>query len=350
MAPDTAVRGCGLVLALTALVAGACSSGGSGSPDPVRLDIATAQSDHPWTGLLLPAQVPVAVPPPPDDALAESGDPVSHDGTPAVAGDRVALYGGSLDRELCDRNELVATLTSDSAKAAAWKAKVGADDILEYTSALTPVLLRADTRVTRYDYIDGMALPVQAVLETGTVVLVDDHGMPRVRCARGNPLSPPVLAKDTDIEGTEWTGFDPERLFVVQSSADAVNELKVVDITTGDLLAVPIGAGPLAPVAPPPPPSPEVAAAPETVEQNPAPAPRPRVQAPPPAPEPPPPAPKPPPPAPEPPPPPAPAPEPMPQIPPPPPPAPAPAPAPPPPPQIRINVPGGPPVVIPLPF
>ncbi|MFD6894175.1 DUF6777 domain-containing protein [Rhodococcus sp. NPDC060086] len=347
MATDTAGRGFGMVLVLTALVAGACSSGGSGAPDPVRLDIATAQSDHPWTGLLLPAQVPVAVPPPPDDALADSGDPVSPDGAPAVAGDRVALYGGSLDRELCDRNELVTTLTSDADKADAWKAEVGADDILEYTSALTPVLLRADTRVTRYDYIDGTALPVQAVLETGTVVLVDDHGVPRVRCARGNPLSPPVLAKDTDIEGAEWTGFDPERLFVVQSSADAVKELKVVDITTGDLLAVPIGAGPLAPVAPPPP-SPEVAAAPETIEQNPAPAPRPRVQAPPPAPEPPPP----PPPAPAPPPPPPPPPEPMPQIPPPPPPppAPAPAPAPPPPPQIRINVPGAPPVVIPLPF
>ncbi|TCN45848.1 hypothetical protein EV641_12222 [Rhodococcus sp. SMB37] len=350
MATDTAVRGFGMVLALTALVAAACSSGGSGSPDPVRLDIATAQSDHPWTGLLLPAQVPVAVPPPPRDALAESGDPVSQDGTPAVAGDRVALYGGSLDRELCDRNELVATLTSDTAKAAAWKAKVGADDILEYTSALTPVLLRADTRVTRYDYIDGTARPVQAVLEAGTVVLVDDRGMPRVRCARGNPLSPPVLARDTDIEGTEWTGFDPERLFVVQAAADALNELKVVDITTGDLLAVPIGAGPLSPVAPPPSPSetPEPAETSDAVEQNPAPAPapapRPQVQAPPPAPEPPPP----PPPAPEPPPPPPPAPEPVPQIPPPPPPA--PAPAPPPPPQIRINVPGGPPVVIPLPF
>jgi hypothetical protein len=345
-----------MVLALTALVAGACSSGGSGSPDPVRLDIATAQSDHPWTGLLLPAQVPVAVPPPPDDALAESGDPVSSDGTPAVAGDRVALYGGSLHRELCDRNELVATLTSDAAKAAAWKAKVGADDILEYTNALTPVLLRADTRVTRYDYIDGTARPVQAVLEAGTVVLVDDRGMPRVRCARGNPLSPPVLARDTDIEGTEWTGFDPERLFVVQAAANAVNELKVVDITTGALLAVPIGAGPLSPVAPPPSPAPSstsgFAETPDAVEQNPAPAPAPAPNPPPraeaPPPPPPAPAPAPPPPAPEPAPP---APEPVPQIPPPPPPAPAPAPAPaPPPPQIRINVPGGPPVVIPLPF
>ncbi|WP_287218962.1 DUF6777 domain-containing protein [Rhodococcus sp. (in: high G+C Gram-positive bacteria)] len=353
VATDTARRGFGTVLVLVALATGACTSGGARSAEPVRLDVATAQGDHPWTGLLLPAQVPVAVPAPPADAVGDAGDPVGAVGTPAVSGNRTALYGGSLDRELCDRNELVATLEDDPAKAAAWMGVVGTNDIPAYTRSLTPVLLRADTRVTRYDYEDGAARPVQAVLETGTVVLVDDRGVPRVRCARGNPLSTPVLAASPEFEGTEWPDLDTERLFVVQPAPEPMGELTVVDITTGNLLPVPIGAGLPAPPVPDPEPAPtpeQVATQAAQPEPEPAPARRNNTPAPAPAPAPAPnpePPPPPPPPAPEPPPAPAPPPEPVPA---PVPPAPAPVPAPAPPPQIRIEIPGGPPVVIPIPF
>ncbi|KSZ58344.1 hypothetical protein Z045_14350 [Rhodococcus pyridinivorans KG-16] len=352
MASDT-VRGFGLALALTALVAGACSSGGSvETTTPVQLHVATAQDD-PWTPRLVPPQVPVAVPPPPPEVVEDGGDPVTATaGAPAVPGDRPALYGGSLDRPLCDREGLILHLEEDPAKAEAWRGVLGVPDIRGYTDTLTAVLLRADTRVTMHEYRDGAARPVQSLLERGTIVLVDELGVPRVRCVRGNPLSAPVLTGNDELEGPKWPGLNAERMFVVQPAATAVRELEVVDITTGAMVPVPVGEALPKTTAP---------AAPETSEESlpqtealqvPVPdVPEPRRDpvpevAPPP----------PPPPAPAPPPPPAPEPPPPPQAPAPPPaPAPAPAPAPPapappPPPQIQIQIPGGPPVVIPLPF
>ena len=45
-----------------------------------------------------------------------------------------------------------------------------------YLRSLTPVQLRMDTRVTNHGYRDGAATSYQAVLQTGTAVLVDDRG------------------------------------------------------------------------------------------------------------------------------------------------------------------------------
>ncbi|SQI33834.1 Uncharacterised protein [Rhodococcus coprophilus] len=344
------------MLALTALVVGACGSGGSQEPATVRLQVATSQGEYPWTGPLLPPQAPVAVPPPAPDAVEEAGDPVSADGAvPSVPGDRAALYGGSLERTLCDRNAMVDTLEGDRSKADAWRGVLEVADIRGYISKLSPVLLRADTRVTLHEYRDNAASPVQAVLETGTIVLVDNRGVPRVRCARGNPLSSPVMTADAELEGRTWPGLNPERLFVVQPAEKPVEELRVVDIMTGGILPVRVGEGKQAPAPPPPPPpietSTENPQSPSSEER------RAQVQEPAPVPEPAPaPAPAAPPPefVPQPAPAPAPAPEPAPAPPPPAPvrpPAPAPAPPPPPPPpQIQIPIPGAPPVVIPLPF
>lgn len=345
------------MLALTALVVGACGSGGSEEPASVRLQVATSQGEYPWTGPLLPPQAPVAVPPPTRDVVEETGDPVAADGsTPSVPGDRAALYGGSLDRTLCDRNAMVDTLESDRPKADAWRSVLEVSDIRGYISKLSPVLLRADTRVTLHEYRDNTAVPVQAVLETGTIVLVDNRGVPRVRCARGNPLSSPVLRADAELEGRTWPGLNPERLFVVQPAEKPVEELRVVDIMTGGMLPVRVGEGKQAPAPPPPSAEPSTDDAPSPSPeqrraqvQEPAPPPAP-APAPEPAPAPPPPV-QAPAPAPAPPPAPAPAPEPAPAPPPARPPAPAPAPPPPPPPpQIQIPIPGAPPVIIPLPF
>ncbi|MFZ2528961.1 MAG: DUF6777 domain-containing protein, partial [Rhodococcus sp. (in: high G+C Gram-positive bacteria)] len=245
MTTDAAARGFGTVLVLTAIVVSGCSSGGSARTDPVRLDVATAQDQYPWTGLLLPAQVPVVVPAPADSDVGGTGDPVAvtEDGPAAVAGDRTALYGGSLDRELCDRQELVDTLEQDPVKIEAWLGVLKVTDARNYVRDLTPVLLRADTRVTAHEYRSGNVVPVQAVLESGTVVLVDDRGTPKVRCARGTPLTAPVLTPAPDLTGDGWAGLDPQRLFVVQPAASAVPQLTVVDVSTGALLPVPIGAG-----------------------------------------------------------------------------------------------------------
>ncbi|PZT71125.1 hypothetical protein DN402_02310 [Streptomyces sp. SW4] len=50
-------------------------------------------------------------------------------------------------------------------------------------------MLRADTRVTGHGLRGGRPVGGQAVLQAGTAVLVDDRGVPRVRCAGGNPLT-----------------------------------------------------------------------------------------------------------------------------------------------------------------
>ncbi|WP_330766856.1 hypothetical protein QWW32_17165 [Rhodococcus sp. M8-20] len=256
MAAGTAARGFGMVLALTALAVGGCSTDGPSRTEPVRLDLATSRGEHPWSVLLLPDQVPVAVPPAPQAEL-----PVPDDGPVTVSGDRTGLYGGSLERELCDRERLAGTLEQDPAKQEAWLDVFDVADARGYLRTLTPVLLRADTRVTDHEYRGGRAVPVQSVLEAGTVVLVDDRGVPRVRCAPGSPLLSPVLSSGQDLEGEGWSGLDEERLFVVQPGAAPVGELTVVDVTTGNLLAVPIGAGPKQPapgaIDPVPPPAPE---------------------------------------------------------------------------------------------
>ncbi|MBC2641008.1 MULTISPECIES: DUF6777 domain-containing protein [unclassified Rhodococcus (in: high G+C Gram-positive bacteria)] len=328
-----------VVGALTATLVVACSSGPGGHPDPVDLDAATDSGQLPWTEVLLPPQTPTTVPfgPPGTDLPAEPRAAGIR-----VIGDRAGLYGGSPDRVLCDRQRLVDDLEGDPARMQAWSSVFHVDDVRNYVRTLTPVLLRADTRVTNHGFDDGHAAAFQSVLEAGTIVLIDDHGVPRVRCVRGSPLLSPVVNQEAEIQGDPWPGFQQDRLYVVQPSNVAMTEVTVVDLMTGGLVPVPIGSGPQQPAERPNPVVPVEAQAP-VVDSPPPPvvvqqaAPRP---APVPSPEPVAPAPPPPPPPP-------PAPEP--QVNYPPAPAPAPAPVPVPPQQIQVQIPGLPPIVIPIP-
>ncbi len=323
-----------LVVACAVAVA-ACSNGPEPQPRPLALDRVISDGQLPWTDRLLPPQIPTVVPPgPPGADLPNAGDGLS------VPGDRVGLYGGSLDRVLCDRERLVADLESDPIKMQAWSGVLDVDDVRSYVRTLTPVLLRADTRVTNYGYSGERATSYQSVLEAGTIVLIDDHGTPRVRCARGSPLIDPRPSSEPAATDDAWPGYDAERLLVVQPAQQPMAQVTVVDLMSGGLAAVPVGAGPqqpadrpgppppLPPPGPPPPPPPPVVE-PEPLAVAPPPVQR-QAPAPPPAPAP---APEPPPPAPE----------------PPPPPAPVPVAPPPPPPQIQVQIPGLPPLVIPVP-
>ncbi|MGW4332109.1 DUF6777 domain-containing protein [Rhodococcus koreensis] len=328
--------------ALTAAVTVACSSGSGGNPEPIDLDRATDQGQLPWTEVLLPPQTPTTVPfgPPGTDL---PGEPRA--AGIRVIGDRAGLYGGSPDRVLCDRQRLVDDLEGDPARLEAWSSVFQVDDVRNYVRTLTPVLLRADTRVTNHGFDDGHATAFQSVLQAGTIVLIDDHGVPRVRCMRGSPLLSPVVNQDAKLEGDPWPTFQQDRLYVVQPSNLAMTEVAVVDLMTGGLSSVPIGSGPQQPAERPNPVAPVEAQAPvvdspPAVVQQAAPRPAP-VPSPEPAPTPPPPPP-PPPPAPV-------------AVPPPAPeppvynPPPAPAPVPVPPQQIQVQIPGLPPIVIPIP-
>ncbi|CAM5265343.1 hypothetical protein SGRIM128S_01471 [Streptomyces griseomycini] len=95
-------------------------------------------------------------------------------------------------------------------------AGVKSSEVPSYLRSLTPLQLRVDTRVTNHGYRDGAATEYQAVLQAGTAVLVDDLGMPRVRCACGNPLTKPVEQSESRYTGKPWPGFSPSSTVVIQ--------------------------------------------------------------------------------------------------------------------------------------
>ena len=104
-----------------------------------------------------------------------------------VSGDQIGLYGGSADRVVCDRERMIDYLEQNAVKAAAWRAATGANDVRAYALGLTPTFLTYDTLVTNHGFKNGSATSFQSVLQTGTAVLTDNRGLPRVRCDSGKP-------------------------------------------------------------------------------------------------------------------------------------------------------------------
>ncbi|MFI0809139.1 DUF6777 domain-containing protein [Streptomyces echinatus] len=70
---------------------------------------------------------------------------------------------------------------------------------------------------TNHGFRNGTATGYQSVLQAGTAVLVDGHGVPRVRCACGNPLGSPVAQRTTPkIVGKSWSAYRPGNVVVVR--------------------------------------------------------------------------------------------------------------------------------------
>nr|WP_163478239.1 DUF6777 domain-containing protein [Geodermatophilus normandii] len=138
---------------------------------------------------------------------------------------------------------MTAFLTEHPERAAAFAGvlDVPADGIGEHLASLTPVVLRFDTAVTNHGFADGRATPFQSVLQAGTAVLVDDSGVPQVRCACGNPLDPPASRPSPEYRGDPWPGFTPATVVVVENSPAPVSVLVVVDEATGVVEARPVG-------------------------------------------------------------------------------------------------------------
>jgi hypothetical protein len=174
-----------------------------------------------------------------------------------VTGTEPAVYGGSRDTQVCDAAGLVAFLTdpANEAKAEAWADTLGVEvaDIESYVAGLTAVRLRWDTRVTNHGFSDGEATPFQSLLQAGTAVLVDDTGVPRVKCNCGNPLGEPTPLGDAsesdalDLEAAAenpdvaWEGLDPTQAVSIEPGGSAVTEITLVDVDTGGLLDRPVG-------------------------------------------------------------------------------------------------------------
>ncbi|MFF1301998.1 DUF6777 domain-containing protein [Streptomyces sp. NPDC058307] len=157
-----------------------------------------------------------------------------------VDGAAPGLYGGTRNVSSCDIEKQVKALGADPAKNSAFASVAGVQPsgIPAFLRSLTPVQLRMDTRVTNHGYRDGAATGYQAVLQAGTAVLVDDRGVPRTRCACGNPLTPPVAQQSAPKPtGDSWASYHPSNVVVVAPSTTVINLFVIYDPDHHDWVA-----------------------------------------------------------------------------------------------------------------
>ncbi|PPS68018.1 hypothetical protein BV882_34500 [Streptomyces sp. 46] len=143
-----------------------------------------------------------------------------------VEGDAPGLYGGTRNVASCDVEKQITYFADapDKQRAFASVAGIQPSDVPSYLRSLTPVQLRMDTRVTNHGYKNGAPTSYQAVLQAGTAVLVDDRGVPRVRCACGNPLSPPVAQQSAPkTTGDAWPGYKASNVVAVTPAPEPVD-------------------------------------------------------------------------------------------------------------------------------
>ncbi|MEU0385140.1 PASTA domain-containing protein [Streptomyces chartreusis] len=154
-------------------------------------------------------------------------------------GDTPGLYGGTKQPRICDVERLKRFLTAprNSRKARAWATALDlrTDEVPGYLDRLTPVLLRHDTLVLNHDYKKGKAVPFRALLQAGIAILVDEQGLPSVKCSCGNPLRP--FEGDTSRisvtfgDGNEkWQGYDRAEVVVVRPAPRELERIALVDV------------------------------------------------------------------------------------------------------------------------
>ncbi|MFD6529830.1 DUF6777 domain-containing protein [Streptomyces sp. NPDC060184] len=236
-------------VSVAALSAAGCS-GAPGAARPaattvgheVLLQQAAARGPAPFTRSTAGA-VPGAEDAPP---LPAGGAPAAAPAAHTVTGDAAGLYGGVRNTPSCDVGAQADLLTEDSARARAFARVAGIEavQIPGYLRALTPVVLRADVRVTDHGFASGAPTSFQTVLQAGTAVMVDSRGLPRVRCASGNPLAPavPLTGRIAD-RGERWAGYAPERVLDIAPSAGVLESLVIADLVEGTWIERPSGEG-----------------------------------------------------------------------------------------------------------
>ena len=138
-----------------------------------------------------------------------------------------SVSGGTVTQSpRCVASKLKSQLAARPDVARAWAQIVGVDvsGISSYLDTLRPQLITAPLQVTNHDYESGQPRELQSILDVGTAVLVDSQGIPRVRCACGNPLKP-AKSKASEISGAP-DGFDAAGI-VTTFSADILDVVSV---------------------------------------------------------------------------------------------------------------------------
>lgn len=218
------------LFAVLGLFAAAC--GGSDEPtstagsesQEVHLQPVASAGPHPFTASSATAESAPVQPPLPNP---------TGQGIRTVNAATPGLYGGTQRLGSCDVEQQVRFLTADNDKARAFAqaSDIEQAKLPDFLRGLTPVVLRADTRVTSHGFRDGRADSFQSVLQAGTAVLVDEHGMPRVRCGCGNPLASPRAAKGSPVhKGDPWNGYQPNQVIVIEPTTHVIDNLVIVNI------------------------------------------------------------------------------------------------------------------------
>ncbi|MFD9370615.1 DUF6777 domain-containing protein [Streptomyces sp. NPDC060020] len=196
-------------------------------PDPFTESVATTTEAPPETPVASPTG-PAGTKPP-----GSPSSPVgTTTGTRSISGSAPGVYGGTRNTASCDVEKLIQSLSADPSKNAAFASAQGIQPqaVPAYLRSLTSVQLRLDTRVTNHGYQNGKLTAYQAVLQAGTAVLVDDRGVPRVRCACGNPLGPPVALKASPKRfGQTWSSYQPQKVVVIAPAPTVVHKIVIYD-------------------------------------------------------------------------------------------------------------------------
>jgi hypothetical protein len=233
------LRGAAVVVAIT-IGAGACSRSGGAEATTVRLEPASTAGANPFTTEVAYTAVPRSTAP----AAVPTSTPAASAGTARVSGVAPGLYGGTQDKGSCDVEQMISFLSdpANASKAKAWADTEGISvaAIPGFLRSLTPVVLRVDTRVTNHGFSHGKANALQSVLQAGTAVLVDKTGVPRAKCACGNPLLPAVQTGTPTYTGSRWSGFEPNAVAVV-APGHPVDSFTLVDTETGENFSRPVG-------------------------------------------------------------------------------------------------------------
>ncbi|GGZ37515.1 hypothetical protein GCM10010387_34600 [Streptomyces inusitatus] len=172
-------------------------------------------------------------PRPPAPNAGTRGAPLRGQTLRTLSGGTPGLYGGVESVGSCDAERQLDLIGEDRGKERAFARASGVSPagLAGFLRELTPVVLRTDTRVTAHGYRAGSDVARQAVLQAGTAVLVDPRGVPRVRCAGGNPLRPPVAVEGAVVHrGRPWAGYAPERIVVIEPSDRVAGHLVIADV------------------------------------------------------------------------------------------------------------------------
>ncbi|MER5467663.1 DUF6777 domain-containing protein [Streptomyces sp. NPDC002685] len=239
----TLVAACALAAAL--LVVAGCGGSGrdratSGSNGgEVFLQPVAAQGPDPFT-----ASTDTSTVPRPPVTRTPQSSPTGTQSVRSLSGATPGLYGGTRNVGSCDVEKQIRFLGADRVRADAFAQASGISpgSVPVYLRGLTPVELSADTRVTNHGFGNGRARGFQAVLQVGTAVLIDNRGVPRVRCACGNPLGrPTALDGNPGTRGRPWSGYRPEQVVVVTPAPVVITDITIIDVADNTWIERPIG-------------------------------------------------------------------------------------------------------------